>query len=101
METDCRDSSAEQPRRSYIWEMFRLRLLEPLLNDVPQVPYEQLIERFELRSPMDASNLLLSGKRIFKAHLAQVIQDYTEKDAATAAEIEALEEFLKGLAKRG
>jgi hypothetical protein len=101
MENDCRNPAAEQPRRTHIWEMFRLRLLDPLFNDAPQVPYEQLIEKFSLRSPMDASNLLLSGKRIFKAHLGQVIQDYAEKDAATAAEIEALEEFLDGLAKRG
>ena len=38
MEADCKDPAADQPRRSYIWEMFRIRLLEPLLNDAPQVP---------------------------------------------------------------
>ena len=80
--------------------MFRIRLLEPLFNDAPQVPYEQLIEKFELRSPTDASNLLLSGKRIFKAHLNRVIEDYAGQDAATAAEIRALEDFLGRLSKR-
>ena len=97
MEADCKDPAQPQPRRTYIWEMFRVRLLDPLLNDAPQPPYEQLIERFELRSPMDASNLLLSGKRIFKTHLSKVIQEYAGQDAATALEIEALEEFLKSL----
>lgn len=97
MEADCQDPAQPQPRRTYIWEMFRVRLLEPLLSDAPQPPYEQLIERFELRSPMDASNLLLSGKRIFKTHLSQVIKEYAGQDAATAAEIEALEQFLKSL----
>ena len=101
MEADCKDPAADQPRRSYIWEMFRIRLLEPLLNDAPQVPYEQLIEKFELRSPTDASNLLLSGKRIFKAHLNRVIQEYAGQDAATAVEIQALEEFLARLAQKG
>jgi DNA-directed RNA polymerase specialized sigma24 family protein len=101
MEADCKDPAADQPRRSYIWEMFRIRLLEPLLNDAPQVPYEQLIEKFELRSPTDASNLLLSGKRIFKAHLGRVIQEYAGQDAATAVEIRALEEFLGRLAQKG
>jgi hypothetical protein len=95
MEADCKDPAQPQPRRGYIWEMFRLRLLEPLLNDAPQPPYEELIERFELRSPMDASNMLLSGKRVFKMHLNQVIKEYAGQDAATGAEIEALEEFLK------
>jgi DNA-directed RNA polymerase specialized sigma24 family protein len=97
MEADCKNPAEPQPRRSYIWEMFRLRLLEPLLNDAPQPPYDQLIERFELRSPTDASNLLLSGKRIFKTHLNRVIAEYAGQDAATVAEIEALEGFLKGM----
>jgi len=101
MEADCKNPAADQPRRSYIWEMFRIRLLEPLFNDAAPVPYDQLIEKFELRSPTDASNLLLSAKRIFKMHLNRVIKDYAEQDAATAAEIEALEEFLARLAKRG
>jgi len=101
MEADCKDSSAGQPRRGQIWEMFRLRLLEPVFEDAAPAPYEELVSRFGLRSPTDASNLLLSGKRIFKMHLARVIQEYAEQDAATAAEIQALEEFLDRLAKRG
>ncbi len=99
MEADCKNPAEEQPRRSYIWEMFRVRLLEPLFNDAAQVPYEQLIEKFELKSPTDASNLLLSGKRIFKAHLNRVVRDYAEQDAATATEIRELEDFLIRLAK--
>jgi DNA-directed RNA polymerase specialized sigma24 family protein len=100
MESDCRDPAAEQPRRGFIWEMFRIRLVDPVLNDAPQTPYEELIERFALKSPTDASNLLLSGKRIFKTHLAKVIKEYAEQDAATAAEIQALEDFVSNLAKR-
>lgn len=100
MEADCRDPAADQPRRTYIWEMFRIRLIDPVLNDAPQTPYEELIERFELKSPMDASNMLLSGKRIFKLHLSRVIKDYAEQDAATAAEIQALEDFVARLAKK-
>jgi hypothetical protein len=101
MEADCRKRGEDQPRRGHIWEMFRIRLLEPVLNDAPPVPYEQLIERFGLKSPMDASNTLLSGKRIFKAHLSQVIREYAGKDAATATEIQALEDFLGRLARKG
>ena len=35
MEADCKDPSADQPRRGQIWEMFRIRLLEPIFEDVP------------------------------------------------------------------
>jgi len=99
MEADCQDP-AGQPRRGQIWDMFRIRLLEPLFHDAPQVPYDQLIESFGLKSPTDASNMLLSAKRIFKSHLTRVIKDYAEQDAATAAEIRALEEFVAGLARK-
>jgi DNA-directed RNA polymerase specialized sigma24 family protein len=98
MEADCKNPAEDQPRRSQIWEMFRLRLLEPAFNDAQPPPYDQLIEHFGLRSPTDASNMLLSGKRIFKMHLNRVIKEYAEQDAATAAEIEAIENFLSRLA---
>lgn len=98
MEADCNDPAAGQPRRGYIWEMFRLRLLEPIFNDAPQPAYDELIGRFNLKSPTDASNLLLSAKRIFKSHLTRVIKEYAEQDAATAAEIAALEQFVEQLA---
>jgi hypothetical protein len=100
MEADCKDPSAGQPRRGQLWEMFRIRLLEPIFNDAPQVPYEELIERFTLKSPTDASNMLLSAKRIFKAQLTRVIKEYAEQDAATAAEIHALEQFVDNLARK-
>ena len=101
MEADCNNPGEDQPRRGYIWEMFRLRLLEPVFNDAPPPPYEMLIEQFGLKSPTDASNTLLSAKRIFKTHLSKVIQEYAGQDAATAAEIQALENFLGRLARRG
>ena len=101
MEADCRDPAADQPRRGFIWDMFRIRLIDPMLNDAPQTPYEDLIARFAIKSPTDASNMLLSGKRIFKMHLAKVIKEYAGQDAATVAEIQELEDFIGRLAKRG
>jgi len=75
--------------------------LEPVFNDAPLLPYDQLIDRFGLKSPTDASNTLLSAKRIFKAHLNDVIKEYAGMDAATATEIQALQDFLDRLSKRG
>jgi hypothetical protein len=101
MELDCKNPQEEQPRRTYIWEMFRLRLLEPVFNDAEPPAYEEMIERFSLKSPTDASNTLLSAKRIFKVHLNRVIKEYAGQDAAATTEIQALEDFLGRLAKRG
>ncbi len=99
METDCTRPGKDQPRRSHIWEMFRIRLIEPVFNNAPQVPYDQLVERFALKSPLEASNTLLSAKRIFKGHLDNVIREYAGRDAATALEIQALKDFLGRLSK--
>jgi len=99
MEADCKNPGEDQPRRSHIWEMFRIRMLEPIFNDAAQPSYDQLIDQFGLKSPTDASNTLLSAKRIFKAHLSKVIKEYAGQDAVTAIEIRALEDFLVGLAK--
>jgi DNA-directed RNA polymerase specialized sigma24 family protein len=99
MEADCKNPAELQPRRGYIWEMFQVRMLEPIFRDADPVPYDRLISRFGLRSPMDASNLLLTAKRLFKAHLTKVIGEYNESDAATAAEVRALEDFVLQLAK--
>ena len=101
MEADCKKAGKDQSRRSCIWEMFRIRLIEPVFNNAPQVPYDELVERFGLKSPLEASNTLLSGKRIFKVHLDTVIHEYAEKDSATALEVQALKDFLVRLSKSG
>lgn len=101
MEKDCKKPGKDQPRRSYFWEMLRIRTLDPIFNDAPQVPYDQLVERFGLKSPTDASNTLLTAKRIFKKHLDEVINEYAGQDAATAIEVQALKDFLQRLTKRG
>jgi hypothetical protein len=100
METDCKTPGKDQPRRSQIWEIFRIRLYDPIFNGAPQMPYDQLVEQFGLKSPTDASNTLLSGKRIFKAHLEKVIREYAGQDAAAARELKELEGFLQRLAER-
>jgi len=99
MEADCKTPGKDQPRREQIWEIFRIRLYEPIFNGAPQMPYDELVERFGLKSPTDASNTLLSGKRIFKAHLEKVIREYAGQDAAAALELQELEGFLQRLAK--
>lgn len=99
MEADCKRPGKDQPRRSCIWEMFKIRLLEPVFNNAPQVPYDELVSRFSLKSPLEASNTLLSAKRIFKGHLDDVICEYAGRDAATNLEVQALKDFLGRLSK--
>jgi len=96
MEADCQKPGGDQPKRSYIWEIFKIRLLTPFLEGATPCSYEQVVERFQLRSPSEASNMLLSSKRIFRRHLLAVISEY-EGESTAAAELEDLKCFLARL----
>jgi hypothetical protein len=94
MEADCRQPGRDQPQRSHIWEIFQLRLLAPLLDDTKPPSYEEVVEQLKLRSPNEASNMLLSGKRIFKRHLLAVISEY-EGQGKAMMELEDLQRLLR------
>jgi hypothetical protein len=99
MEADCKSPGKDQPRRTHVWEVFRLRLLQPALEDAEPVGYAQLVRHFGIVSPADAQNTLATAKRIFIRHLNAVISEYEIGGAAVRAEIEQLKRFLGGLSK--
>jgi hypothetical protein len=94
MEQDCcKDCGKEQPKRRQIWEVFRVRMLEPIFNDVEALPYCDLVERFGLKSPTEASNMLLTAKRMFQRHLKCVIAEY-ESEGGAVTELQELKQAL-------
>jgi hypothetical protein len=98
MENDCKDGGKERGKREYIWEVFRLRILEPIFDDTEPIPYEQLVERFDLRSPTEASNMLLTAKRMFHRHLNAVIAEY-EAEGGAEIELDELKRIVARLSK--
>jgi DNA-directed RNA polymerase specialized sigma24 family protein len=100
MEEDCRAPAKDQPRRAHIWEIFRLRLLQPALEGAEPVGYETLVGQLGIVSPFDAQNMLATAKRIFSRHLEAVISEYEQGGEAVKKEIEELKRFLGGLSKR-
>jgi predicted component of type VI protein secretion system len=83
---------------SHIWEIFQCRLLRPSLEGVEPLSYEELVARYGLKSPAQATNALASGKRMFARHLRDVIAQYETGDQAVRAELDALRLFLARLA---
>ncbi len=98
MEQDCKGSAKDQPRRSKIWDVFRLRLLQPALEDAEPIGYGDLVSRLGIVSPADAQNMLATAKRIFARHLDMVVAEYEQRGAGVKAEIEELKQFLSRLA---
>jgi DNA-directed RNA polymerase specialized sigma24 family protein len=101
MEEDCRLPGKHQPRRGQIWEIFKLRVLEPTFQDIQPLSYGALVKRFDLKSPTEGTNMLLDAKRRFERHLFKVVAEYeTTNDHARAAEVADLKQALSRLAGR-
>jgi hypothetical protein len=100
MEADCKGPGKDQPRRTRIWEVFRLRLLQPAFEGSEPFGYEALVNQCGIVSPADAQNMLATAKRIFTRHLQAVVAEYEKEGAAVRLEIGELKQFLSGLSKR-
>jgi DNA-directed RNA polymerase specialized sigma24 family protein len=89
MESECRESSRED-----IWGVFQAKVLDPLMGGGSAVRYEELVARYGLESPLQASNVLLTGKRMFRRHLRGVIGEYAGGERSVDEEIEDLKKIL-------
>jgi len=89
MEADCRDRG-----RLDMWEVFRLRVVDPMLHSVVPADYEQIIGRFDVETPRRAINLLANAKRCFVKHLRAAVGRYVHDDALIDDEIADLREIL-------
>lgn len=87
----------EATGRADVWGVFQCRLLEPSLQGTAPVDYEELVARFGLQSPSQASNVLVTAKRTFARALRSVVGEYALGDEEIDAEIRELREILGNL----
>jgi RNA polymerase sigma-70 factor (ECF subfamily) len=79
--------------REDIWNVFEGRLLTMCTNEDP-TPYSELMEQNGIRSPLHASNLLATGKRMYARILRQVVSEYEKDPERVDAEIAELRATL-------
>ena len=89
MEEECTASD-----RQDVWSVFRSRLLEPILEGATPEPYGDLVRRLGLESPSQASNLLITGKRMFSRHLHAVVRETVSDPELAEKELAELKNFL-------
>lgn len=89
MEADCQ--AAGQIAH---WEVFRARVLEPILHGGTPAGYQMLVTRLKFESPAQASNALTTAKRIFRRHLEEVVAEYAGHDADVQQELRDLRTVL-------
>jgi RNA polymerase sigma-70 factor (ECF subfamily) len=89
MKDECEASG-----RADVWGVFDDRMLGPMLHDSKPMAYEELITRYGIASPAQASNLLVTGKRMFARTLKGLIGQYEKDPEQIEAEIADLQAAL-------
>jgi len=74
--------------------VFECRLLAPALEGTDPVDYGELVRRFGLQSPSQASNVLVTAKRMYARTLRGVVAEYSGDAAEIEAEIGDLHRIL-------
>jgi hypothetical protein len=85
----------EASRREDLWGVFEGRVLLPSMEGTEPTGYEELIRRFGLVSPEQASNVLITAKRMFARALRSVVAKY-----ADAGDVETEIRDLKSILAR-
>ena len=89
MQQQCEDAG-----RADLWGVFQCRLVVPLLKGSQPVSYEQLIEQFGLTSPAQASNILMTAKRMYARALRAVVAEYASDEEDIESELRDLRGIL-------
>ncbi|KKM73239.1 hypothetical protein LCGC14_1412500 [marine sediment metagenome] len=89
MQAECRASE-----RVDIWQVFECRIVTPILDRTEPPPYGEVVRRFGFRSPAQASNVLVTAKRMFARIIRAVVADYVKDERGIDTEIGELREIL-------
>jgi len=84
-EAECRIAGRED-----VWGPLKARILDPALEAVEPLSYDELVRRYRLRSPLHCSNLLVTGRRMYVRNLRAVIAEYARDDEEVEQELRDL-----------
>ncbi|RJQ63188.1 MAG: sigma-70 family RNA polymerase sigma factor [Desulfobacteraceae bacterium] len=88
------ESELQSNGRTDLWEIFRLRVVEPMLNGSEPAGYNEIVRRFDIQTPRQAINLLATAKRCFIRHLRETVGRYTGDKEKIDNEIEDLRQIV-------
>jgi DNA-directed RNA polymerase specialized sigma24 family protein len=89
MREECRFEN-----RPDVWGVFESRVLLPILESAKPIPYRDLVSRFGFASPSDASNVHVTGIRMFRRALRSVIGRYEPDKQGIEEELDDLRRIL-------
>lgn len=80
--------------RSNLWQIFHARVLGPILEGIEPIDYETLIKQCGFQTPSQASNALVTGKRMFVRLLRATISEYVMSESELQSELQDLHMIL-------
>jgi hypothetical protein len=72
------------------WDVFRARVLEPVMNDAQPPPLNQLCKEYGISNVATASNMIITVKRRFRDVLRRHVREFVDSDAKVDKEIRDL-----------
>lgn len=88
-----REEYCSTDRRAY-WEVFRARILGPILENAEPLSLSELCEKYEIEAEKKASNMVITVKRRFATTLRQYLRLSVQSDSEAEDEFRALVEIL-------
>jgi len=76
------------------WELFRVRVFEPITGGNPPPSFRELCRRFDVPSELSASNMIVTVKRRFKVVLEQYLREQVDSNIDVDEEIGSLMSVL-------
>jgi len=89
MKEECESSG-----RTHIWGVFEARVLLPSTEGTPPLDYDDLVVKFKFQSPSQASNALVTAKRMYARTLRAAVAEYAVDAEDAEAELRDLENIL-------
>lgn len=88
-----------QEGKTVYWQLFRDRIVRPIMDRSDQPPLEQLCTKYDISDTAKASNMMVTVKRRFQTLLKQKLRDSVMSDEEAKMELEEIRRFLPKLAQ--
>lgn len=76
------------------WEVFRARVLNPIMGGVELHSVSELCKRFDIESKAKVSNMIVTVKRRFQAAMSSRVRQHVDSDEEVKQEIQDLMKIL-------
>ena len=89
-------AECEQSLRPWLWALFEGRVVAPAMDGAEPLAYEEMVRRFEFQSLSQATNALVTAKRMYARTLRAVVAEYAADKAEVEEELRELKRILAG-----